>query len=277
MLIDMHNHTRHGSSDSVIEIDELLHTAKQRGMDGVCVTEHENIVKDFDFEALRKRYEMPIFVGVEISILPVGHFLCYGIDSISISVEEVRVALQQFLEDLPSDSTTIESEELMKLKGAVQLVRALKHDDALSLIETVHIQKGAIFWAHPFDDYTLLRKRFNEYVEECGLLQVEGFDEYLRGKDDILWQTVEKIDGFEVINGCSNERGVFNYLTSEFATLLLKGRIGGSDAHHQDGIGIAGTKFDRSIENEADFISALKSGKMEPCLSEYGVEVTAFG
>ncbi|MBI2875422.1 MAG: PHP domain-containing protein [Candidatus Tectomicrobia bacterium] len=41
MIIDMHVHTKMGSSDSLIEAEELVGWAAQKGLDGVCITEHD--------------------------------------------------------------------------------------------------------------------------------------------------------------------------------------------------------------------------------------------
>ena len=204
MLIDMHNHTRHGSSDSVIGIDELLRIAKQRGVDGVCITEQDKITKDLDLDALIRKYELKVFAGVEMSISSLGHFLCYGIDSLPISVEELKIALQLLLDNLSYCSATIESEELMRLEGAIRLQKALKQDDVLSLFDMIHNQNGVVFWAHPFDSYSLLGTRFNEYVEKRRSLQMQHFHDYIKQNDSFLQLLIEQVDGFEAINGFHN-------------------------------------------------------------------------
>ena len=41
MLIDLHTHTYPKSDDSFIGVDELIERAKQEGLDGICLTEHD--------------------------------------------------------------------------------------------------------------------------------------------------------------------------------------------------------------------------------------------
>ena len=41
MIIDLHTHTRPGSDDSFLHPVELIQKAKQNGIDGICLTEHD--------------------------------------------------------------------------------------------------------------------------------------------------------------------------------------------------------------------------------------------
>lgn len=40
MRIDLHNHTVHGSVDAVNDPDRLVEIARERGADGIAITEH---------------------------------------------------------------------------------------------------------------------------------------------------------------------------------------------------------------------------------------------
>jgi Predicted metal-dependent phosphoesterases (PHP family) len=42
MLIDLHVHELKYSSDSHISLDDILKKAKEVGLDGVCITNHDN-------------------------------------------------------------------------------------------------------------------------------------------------------------------------------------------------------------------------------------------
>ena len=81
MLIDLHNHTRHLSTDSGLSLDDLLARAKQRGLDGVCLTEHNAMWQNpARLEDAAKRYGVAVFRGMEVNT-QYGHVLVYGVSA----------------------------------------------------------------------------------------------------------------------------------------------------------------------------------------------------
>ena len=79
MLIDLHNHTRPLSHDSLITADDLIVAAKERGLDAVCLTEHDFFWDVDEARSLSKRHDFPAFPGVELNTED-GHFVTFGID-----------------------------------------------------------------------------------------------------------------------------------------------------------------------------------------------------
>ncbi|MBI2872792.1 MAG: PHP domain-containing protein [Chloroflexi bacterium] len=81
MLVDLHNHTLHHSMDSGLTLDALLARAKERGLDGVCLTEHNAVWKDTArLEEAAARYGVAVFRGMELST-EYGHVLAYGLSA----------------------------------------------------------------------------------------------------------------------------------------------------------------------------------------------------
>ncbi|MBI4311492.1 MAG: PHP domain-containing protein [Chloroflexi bacterium] len=79
MLIDLHNHTLHLSTDSGLTLDELLARAKERGLDGVCLTEHNAVWQNTArLEAAGQRHGLAVFRGMEVNT-QYGHVLVYGV------------------------------------------------------------------------------------------------------------------------------------------------------------------------------------------------------
>lgn len=78
MLIDMHNHTRPKSHDSVMSAVEFVTKAQERGLDGVCFTEHDVFWDDPDAEAVAREHNFLVVRGCEIST-DAGHVLVYGL------------------------------------------------------------------------------------------------------------------------------------------------------------------------------------------------------
>ena len=81
MLIDLHNHTLHLSIDSGLTLDALLGRAKERGLDGVCLTEHNTMWQNTArLEAAGERHGIAVFRGMEINT-QYGHVLVYGLQA----------------------------------------------------------------------------------------------------------------------------------------------------------------------------------------------------
>ena len=65
MLVDMHLHECTYSPDSFINLKQIVSVARQRGLDAVCITDHDSMgLRDFAAEYSRE-IDFPIFVGIE--------------------------------------------------------------------------------------------------------------------------------------------------------------------------------------------------------------------
>lgn len=78
MLIDLHTHTRRHSWDSDLTPDELIDLAKQAGLDGICLTEHDFFWDLDEVAELARRHNFLVLPGVEINTDD-GHMLCFGL------------------------------------------------------------------------------------------------------------------------------------------------------------------------------------------------------
>ncbi len=80
--LDHHLHTTLHSSDSVISPQELILAARAAGLDGVVITDHDELWEPDELAALQAEApDLVILAGVEISARE-GHFLVYGLDSL---------------------------------------------------------------------------------------------------------------------------------------------------------------------------------------------------
>ncbi len=79
-IIDMHIHTRY-SWCSYIEIHELLSAISQLNVDGIVITDHDEINGAKIAQKYAEKYDIAVFTGIEISTLD-GHILAYGIDEV---------------------------------------------------------------------------------------------------------------------------------------------------------------------------------------------------
>lgn len=79
MLIDLHCHTLPLSTCSSLDAEVLVRLARERGLEGVCLTEHDRAWPEDELEALRRRTGFPVFSGVELTT-DQGHVLAFGLD-----------------------------------------------------------------------------------------------------------------------------------------------------------------------------------------------------
>jgi predicted metal-dependent phosphoesterase TrpH len=77
VLIDLHCHTSPRSSCSRATLEGLVVAARARGVDALCITEHDLRWSEEDLAAAAKELQFPLLWGVEVST-DVGHVLAYG-------------------------------------------------------------------------------------------------------------------------------------------------------------------------------------------------------
>jgi predicted metal-dependent phosphoesterase TrpH len=81
MKFDLHMHTTRHSPDSQMDPLALLRRARQIGLDGVVITEHDWLWTQPELEVLRGLGEdLVVLAGIEVSAGE-GHFLVYGVSN----------------------------------------------------------------------------------------------------------------------------------------------------------------------------------------------------
>ncbi len=78
MLIDLHTHTYPQSDDSFVSVDDLIDRAKTLGLDGICLTEHDQFWNLEEVKSLSIRHEFLVLSGSEINT-DAGHILVFGL------------------------------------------------------------------------------------------------------------------------------------------------------------------------------------------------------
>jgi predicted metal-dependent phosphoesterase TrpH len=79
MRVDLHIHTRPKSPCSAIDPPALLEAAAQAGLDGICLTEHQNPWSSEEVSVLARRKGICVFQGNEITTNQ-GDILVFGFD-----------------------------------------------------------------------------------------------------------------------------------------------------------------------------------------------------
>ena len=55
MLIDLHIHEKHFSKDSFLALEEIVEIAKRKGLDGICITDHDSMgLREYAAEYTKK-------------------------------------------------------------------------------------------------------------------------------------------------------------------------------------------------------------------------------
>ena len=67
--IDLHNHTSYGSACSYMTPDELIQRAKLMGLDGICITEHNQLWSEEMLEKWRRKHNFLVLGGVAVLAL----------------------------------------------------------------------------------------------------------------------------------------------------------------------------------------------------------------
>lgn len=79
MLIDLHTHTYPKSDDSFVSVDDLIDRAKSSGLDGICLTEHDEFWDKDSIKDLCRRHDFVVLPGSEINT-DSGHIVVFGLD-----------------------------------------------------------------------------------------------------------------------------------------------------------------------------------------------------
>lgn len=89
MIIDLHTHTKPWSDDSDLQPAELIHQAKQAGLDGICLTEHDWFWDKDALVKLSQEHDFLILPGVEMNTEE-GHLLVFGIEEYSFGMHHTE-------------------------------------------------------------------------------------------------------------------------------------------------------------------------------------------
>ncbi|MEE8466273.1 MAG: PHP-associated domain-containing protein [Dehalococcoidia bacterium] len=132
MLIDLHTHSYPHSDDSFMSVDELIEGSKSLGLDGICLTDHDNFWTDEEVRDLSSKHDFLVIPGCEINTES-GHVLVFGltqyefgmhkIEFLQASVEQAGGVLiaahpyrRRFLEE-PAERPGIREEMLERARG----------------------------------------------------------------------------------------------------------------------------------------------------------------
>ena len=159
MLIDTHMHEMTYSKDSFLKLDEMVRIARAKGLDGICITDHDSMgLKEYAAEYSR-RENFPIFTGIEFFSLQ-GDIVAFGIEE----YPKERIPAQNFI-------------DLVKAQGGVCFAAHPFRNNNRGLednLRTVHGLDGL----EVLNGSTSLEACYKaaEYAEELGLFTLGSSD-----------------------------------------------------------------------------------------------------
>ncbi len=132
MLIDLHCHTKVYSACSALTPDALVRAAQTRGVDGVCITEHDALWPVDDIEQLAAEMSFVVLRGVEVTT-EVGHVLVYGMAAHLPEMASLA-ELQRMVR---------EQDALMYLAHPSRRYGTLPPSDFASVFDSVEVENGS--------------------------------------------------------------------------------------------------------------------------------------
>jgi hypothetical protein len=127
MKIDMHVHTNVSSPCSLIEPERAIALAMQAGLDGICVTEHDEIEGAEVASALGRKHGFPVFRGIEI-YTEMGDMLVFGLYE---DAGGWKVPLEELLERCRSAGAVIVPAHCCRVTGELARVHGPERADWL--------------------------------------------------------------------------------------------------------------------------------------------------
>ncbi len=131
MFIDLHVHEKNYSKDSFLSLEEIVEIAKKRGLDAICITDHDSMgLKEYAAKVTQNT-GFPIFVGIEYYSLD-GDILAFGIDS----YPEGRVSAQEFIDLVHKQGGVVVSAHPFRhnRRGLEDKLDVLKGVDAIEIL-----------------------------------------------------------------------------------------------------------------------------------------------
>jgi predicted metal-dependent phosphoesterase TrpH len=134
LKIDLHVHTDYSSPCSLIDPERAVRVAMASGLDGICVTEHDEIGGAEVTSELGRRLGFPVFRGIEI-YTELGDMLVFGLyrdaPAWKSSFEELREACDATGAVIVPAHCCRVTGELVRIHGEERADWLMRHVDAI--------------------------------------------------------------------------------------------------------------------------------------------------
>ncbi len=99
MKLDMHCHTKEGSLDGKVPIEEFIAKLKEKGFDGMLISDHDSYNGYREWKKVKENYDNGFVVlkGVEYDTIDAGHILVIMPEGVKLKILELRGLPVRFL------------------------------------------------------------------------------------------------------------------------------------------------------------------------------------
>lgn len=99
MEFDLHTHSSQGSICSRMPVWDLVQVANEKGLNGVCITDHDYCWDPLELVRLQRESSILVFSGIELST-SVGEILVYGVHQPLLHLRDDLPKLVKIVYDL---------------------------------------------------------------------------------------------------------------------------------------------------------------------------------
>lgn len=147
MLLDLHTHTYPSSDDSSLGLEELAERAREAGLDGICITDHDRFWDTAQLYEVSRRLAFTIIPGAEITTEE-GHLLVFGLDRYVFGMHRARF-VRRLVEDRGGAIVVAHPYRRVYREGTTpgsaeyrSLVEEASRNGALGLADAVEVLNG---------------------------------------------------------------------------------------------------------------------------------------
>lgn len=179
MKFDMHCHTKEGSLDGKVPIEEFIWSLKKKGFDGMLVSDHNSYngyrawkrrLKD------RKFRDFVVLKGIEYDTIDAGHILVIMPEGVKLRILELRGLPVQFLIDIVHKNGGILGPAHPCGEKFLSITNTRKHKNQLAVMDKFDFLEGFNACESPESN-----GRAMEIAEEHGLPVFGGSDAHKAG------------------------------------------------------------------------------------------------
>lgn len=174
MKFDMHCHTKEGSLDGKVPIEEFIHQLKKKGYEGMLVSDH-NSYKGYRYWKKnlkdRKFRDFVVLKGIEYDTIDAGHILVIMPENVKLGILELRGLPVQFLIEIVHRNGGILGPAHPCGEKYLSILNTRKHRNQLAVMDKFDFLEG--FNACETRDSN---KRASEIADQFGLPAFGGSD-----------------------------------------------------------------------------------------------------
>lgn len=205
MKFDMHCHTKEGSLDGKITIEEIIEILKRKGFDGMLVSDHDSYKGYRAWKKIREensRGNFLVLKGVEYDTIDAGHILVIMPEGVKLKILELRGLPVQFLIEIVHKNGGILGPAHPCGEKYLSILNTRKHRNQLAVMDRFDFVEGFNACESPESNARAMEiaEQYDKPVfggsdahkEDCVGLGYTEFSEKISGESDLIRLVKEK-------------------------------------------------------------------------------------